>query len=604
MSMLLRPLLGFATVIVLAGGLIAEEKKPLSTAEFEAQLRQLEKDIAKVRGLEFKKPVVVKYLPRGGTDKAGVNGYYDLKDKTLYIYEDVKANYKRGVLVHEMIHALQDQHFNLKNLHEQQFASDGELALAALIEGDATFTMIELLKKEQPRIGIMMETSLETARNLQNAFLYAQGARYVRALKERGGWEAVNRAYKFTPDCTADILHPNERISTMNLGPGKNVGEYGIIAMLSELPQTKPLAVQAAAGWRGDRKVIDAQGQAWLVAFAGVEEAKRFHHALAQHIQARNPEAKSISDDPAGPVWQSPAGGVRAVFVRGTRVLDLAASDLAGLKVVRDRLDGPPAVEIYSRKQGSNVSFGEMIDGLLQADVICIGESHDEDLHHQVQLQIIRSLHARDDRLGVGMEMFQRPYQKQIDQYFQGEMSEKVFLEASEYQKRWGFEWTLYRPIVEFCRKNGVPLAALNLSTELRRRLSSAGHDKLTDDEKKQLGPIDFHVKEHRDYWYERLARMHGQTNATPEQKERGYQVMTTWDEYMADSAARFQKERQLRRMVVLAGSGHVDRGFGIPQRAAKRTGGQVATVKIETRGDKPTKIDGEPLADYTIFVR
>ena len=74
---------------------------------------------------------------------------------------------------------------------------------------------------------------------------------------------------------------------------------------------------------------------------------------------------------------------------------------------------------------------------------------------------------------------------------------------------------------------------------------------------------------------------MHGHGKMTKEGKEQFYQVMTLWDEYMADSAARFQAERKLRRIVVLAGSGHIDRGFGIPARLAKRTKGKVATVRI-----------------------
>ena len=65
------------------------------------------------------------------------------------------------------------------------------LAKDALIEGDATFTMIEVLKKDQPKVAAMLEVPLEKSRNLQNAFLYAQGARYVKALKERGGWATV-----------------------------------------------------------------------------------------------------------------------------------------------------------------------------------------------------------------------------------------------------------------------------------------------------------------------------------------------------------------------------------------------------------------------------
>lgn len=97
---------------------------------------------------------------------------------------------------------------------------------------------------------------------------------------------------------------------------------------------------------------------------------------------------------------------------------------------------------------------------------------------------------------------------------------------------------------------------------------------------------------------------MHGPARkVSAEEKERGYQVMTTWDEYMAASAAEFQQQRQLRRMVVLAGSGHIDRGFGIPQRTVKRTGGKAVTVKIEL-GRTPEQMPDDGVADFMIYVR
>ena len=77
---------------------------------------------------------------------------------------------------------------------------------------------------------------------------------------------------------------------------------------------------------------------------------------------------------------------------------------------------------------------------------------------------------------------------------------------------------------------------------------------------------------------------------------------MTAWDEYMADSAAKFQKERGLRRLVILAGHGHIERSFGIPDRAAKRTGGKAMTVRIEVGGEIE-KLMKEPTTDYLIVV-
>ena len=55
--------------------------------------------------------------------------------------------------------------------------------------------------------------------------------------------------------------------------------------------------------------------------------------------------------------------------------------------------------------------------------------------------------------------------------------------------------------------------------------------------------------------------------------------------------------------MVILAGSGHVDRYFGIPDRIAKRTGGKVVTVRIDNLASHGKSI-GDKVADYIVVVR
>ncbi len=581
---------------------VAAADKPLSQTDLETTLRQLEKDIAKVRGLEFKSPVKAKIIARPADADQKLQGYYSIKDKTLFVYDDLKGSYERGVLIHEMVHALQDQHFGLEKLHQTTFGGDSELALAALVEGDATWTMIELVQKEQPAVLKMLDAPLEKSRDLQRAFLYAQGARYVKALKEKGGWEAVNARYQFPPQTTAAILHP-EGVSTFDLGPGKTRGEYALIAMLMENKETAALSVQAAAGWKGDKFREDGPNQWWVIAFDNAQQATRCQEALTKLQELQHPKQQAIIAEAAIHVWDDGKDGRTGILRVGTRVLVLNAPSEAAFKALLERVTGPLSLEVYSTRDKKVIGFGEMVDRLMLSDVICIGETHDSEPVHRVQLQIIKALYARDERLGVGMEMFQRPYQKEIDRYFHGDIKEDEFLKATEYKTRWGYDWSLYRPIVEFCRKNEVPLAALNVPRELTRRLSKVGYDKLTDDEKKQLGPIDFQVKAHRDYWFERLAKMHGNNDATPEQKEKGYQVMTTWDEFMADSAATFQQQQGLRRLVVLAGSGHIERGFGIPERTVKRTGGKAATIGVEVGGDVE-KLVAEPTTDFVIVVR
>jgi uncharacterized iron-regulated protein len=591
-----------AAVLLLAAALVATPAPAAGPKDFEATLRQLEKDISAVRGLAFKAPVKAKVIPRPRDADRKLQGYYDPKAKTLFVYDDLAGNYARGVLIHEMVHALQDQHFGLGKLHETAFGSDAELARAALIEGDANFTMIEVLKKDQPKVAAMLDVPLAKAHDLQKAFLYVQGARYVRALKERGGWAAVNQRYQFPPETTADILHP-EGVSSIDLGPGKTVGEFGIIQLLAGNRATASRAVRAASGWRGDREIDDPAGKAWVVAFATEDDALYFQKVLARLRTGQILDMQTLrAGNDRDTTWHD-GDAVTAVLRRGNRVLDLHAPSAAAFRRLLDRALGPPPLVIHSTREKRDLTFGEFVDRLMDVDLVCIGESHDSELNHRVQREIIAALYARDSRLGVGMEMFQRPFQGALDRYLRGEIGEDEFLKQSEYKQRWGFDWALYRPIVDFCRRNDVPMAALNAPRELTRRIGKVGVGGLSAEEKGELGPVDFHVKAHRDYWYEKLPKMHGQKNATAEQKERSYEVMTTWDGYMAASAAAFQQERRLRRLVVLAGSGHIDRGFGIPDRAAKQTGGKAATVHVEVGGD-PAKAFAQPVADYTIVVR
>ena len=285
-------------------------------ANLDATVRQLEKDITAVRGLAFKTPVVAKVIPRPKDADKHLQGYYSIKDKTLYVYNDLSGSYERGVLIHEMVHALQDQQFGLEKLHDSAEEDDDALAKTALIEGDATYTMIEVLKKDQPKVVGMLDAPIAKAKDIRKAFLYVGGARYVKALKEHGGWDAVNRAYRFPPESTADVLHP-EGVAAIDLGSGEVVGELGWIMLLAQVPDTAGLATAAASGWRGDRIVDYGGARAWQIAFADREQARRFREAMTQYLPAKHLKLRGVpASEAGGEAWRGPYGEIDAVLPR------------------------------------------------------------------------------------------------------------------------------------------------------------------------------------------------------------------------------------------------------------------------------------------------
>ena len=79
-----------------------------------------------------------------------VVGYYDPRRDTLYVVDDVPEGQLQPILVHELVHALQDQHVDLDSLtrsvNEQ---NDRATAAQAALEGHATYAMMEWLISSQ-----------------------------------------------------------------------------------------------------------------------------------------------------------------------------------------------------------------------------------------------------------------------------------------------------------------------------------------------------------------------------------------------------------------------------------------------------------------------
>ncbi len=200
--------------------------------------------------------------------------------------------------------------------------------------------------------------------------------------------------------------------------------------------------------------------------------------------------------------------------------------------------------------------------------VIYLGEKHDRQGIHQAQLKIIKAL-SKQGPIAIGMEMFQKPFQHVIDDYLQGHIDEKTFLRKSEYFKRWAFNYHFYRPIVEFCKKEHIPIVALNLPSEISKKIARNGLSALSEQERVKLPP-DLDLKNEL---YERYLRQifKQHRNGDIDDFQHFYQAQIAWDETMAQSIADYIRTNPDRKMVVIVGGGHVEFGYGIPSRVKRR---------------------------------
>jgi uncharacterized iron-regulated protein len=218
-----------------------------------------------------------------------------------------------------------------------------------------------------------------------------------------------------------------------------------------------------------------------------------------------------------------------------------------------------------------------LLDALAGKRVIYIGESHDRYEDHLNQLRIIRGLHERGRDLAIGMEFFQQPFQPVLDAFTTGEIGEAELLKQSEYFERWRFDYRLYRPILRFALEEGIPLIALNLPKEITDQVGDGGITSLTE---AQAAQIPAELDRGDEVYRERLEAVFA---LHPKEDDADFEhfleVQLLWDEGMAERAAEYLKAHPEKTLVVLAGTGHVEYGRGIPRRVARRVAVPAATV-------------------------
>jgi hypothetical protein len=287
-----------------------------------------------------------------------VAGYYDPKSREFHLADWIDLDGQRPVMAHELTHALQDQHFNLKRFdHWPKGDSDAELAVHALIEGDATLAMA-LYVANNPLRALLFLKSLGTAgmasEELDKApravretliFPYQQGTDWSKSLYKQSGWDRVSKAFTELPESTEQILHPEKYFAheapvkivlpdltnLLNTGSARSVGvpsgfdrsaslvkhyssralpgwrrldydvqgEWGFYLLLDEFLKSPVESRRAAAGWGGDRYAVyeGPKGEVLIASLSTWDtenDAREFYNAYLKRTEVRFPAAAKL----------------------------------------------------------------------------------------------------------------------------------------------------------------------------------------------------------------------------------------------------------------------------------------------------------------------
>jgi hypothetical protein len=274
-----------------------------------------------------------------------VIGFYDpdVGELVIPVAPDGLSEYQKITVVHELVHALTDQHFDFADqrdvLDETGNGDDGSAVLAG-VEGDATYQQFVYFEGLDPSSA--MEAALETL-SFDSAvfdaaptwvqqdlmFPYEQGFVFIGQIVADGGLKGVDEMYEDLPTTTEQILEPRKYLRREEPDPIAPVsvsldgwtvhddaafGEWGVRLILADTLSPGRIT-QAASGWGNDSYRVLLNGDdvavAWRYVAESIQDAEDLVNALILH--ARGPMGATSSVESGGGLILE--GGGTYVFI-------------------------------------------------------------------------------------------------------------------------------------------------------------------------------------------------------------------------------------------------------------------------------------------------
>lgn len=144
--------------------------------------------------------------------------------------------------------------------------------------------------------------------------------------------------------------------------------------------------------------------------------------------------------------------------------------------------------KIYTA-EGKEVNFGKMMKQVSKADLIFIGELHNNPISHWLEMKVIKAIDRQGDLI-IGMEMFERDVQQKLNDYLSGNLEIEAFLDQS---RPWSNYKTDYAPIIEYAKAKKIPVIASNIPKQYASMVYKDGFvviEGLVEDESKWIAPL------------------------------------------------------------------------------------------------------------------
>jgi hypothetical protein len=250
-----------------------------------------------------------------------VMGFYDPRTKVLYVVDGAPEEYVGLTIMHELIHALQDQYVSLDSLEHIRGDDDRQLAAQAVVEGQATYDQVYITVGGSGNIAAQLPGGWESIREMVRSsrktqpifasapmviqetllFPYINGSDFVRRFSghEKGKFPLLD-----LPQTTEQLMHDSAFFGaqrdipseiTLPKIPGtveeNDFGEFGTRLIIYGPTEDMDASIRASNGWDGDRyalvKTPSGDALAWVTVWDTRGDAVEFVSAMDQVMRER-----------------------------------------------------------------------------------------------------------------------------------------------------------------------------------------------------------------------------------------------------------------------------------------------------------------------------
>jgi uncharacterized iron-regulated protein len=240
---------------------------------------------------------------------------------------------------------------------------------------------------------------------------------------------------------------------------------------------------------------------------------------------------------------------------------------------------------VYDSRRGEFSDFEAMLAELAKADVVFVGEQHDDPNTHRLELAVLEGLARRGHAVILSLEMFEKDVQETLDHFVMGHLEEEDFLKTT---RPWPRYATDYKPLVDFAIEKSWPVVAANVPRPIASEVARGGLEVLQakSPDERRLFAADLRCPLKDDY-FRRFAEAMGEhpggdDAAKQRTTERYYYSQCVKDETMAESIAQAVAAAPMgaRRIVVhVNGAFHSDFGQGTAERTRRRMPGKRVAI-------------------------